>query len=189
MKIALLLAAVVWAAACNRGGARNDTARADSPRADTTARASDECVRGEPEPVLTATGPAAARPRFERRGKLEATEDTRLNDTTALRITHGGCAHYVETYTFTVRGAVRDTADAKYWLARAADYLRALPAVEVKRPQLAEMAGALQKAAAGTAPYTYGEPIQASEMATVSPTVRSVGRGAVVIEIVYDVAL
>jgi hypothetical protein len=190
MKIILLLAAVVWTAACNRGAPRNDTARADSPRADPTAQASDECVRGEPEPVLTATGPAGARPRFERTGKLEATEDTRLNDTTALRITHGGCAHYVETYTFTVRGAVRDTADAKYWLARTADYLRALPAVEVKRSQLAEMAAALQKAAAGTPPYTYGDPIQASEMATVTSTVRRGGTArAVVIEVVYDVAL
>jgi hypothetical protein len=135
--------------------------------------------------VLTSS--AAARPRFERRGKLEATEEIQLNDTTSLRITHGGCAHYVETYAFTVRGAVRDTTDSRYWLARAADYLRALPAVEVKRLQLTGMATTLQKAAG--APYTYGEPISASEMASVSAVVRSAGKGTVVIEIVYDVAL
>jgi hypothetical protein len=186
MKISLLLVVLAWTAACNRGASGNDTTRVDTTRADSGAQASSECVRGEPEPVLATTG-TGARPRFQRRGKLEATEDLQLNDTTSLRITHGGCAHYVETYAFTVRGAVRDTADSKYWLARAADYLRALPVGEVKRPQLTEMAAALQKASG--APYTYGESIPASEMATVSPVVRSAGKGAVVIEIVYDVAL
>jgi hypothetical protein len=103
VRIALVLAVLLWMAACNRGAVGKDTARGDSARAqsaasaDSTTLATEDCVRGEPEPALPATAPSAGQPRFERTGKLEATEDVQLNDTTSLRITHGGCAHYVET--------------------------------------------------------------------------------------------
>jgi hypothetical protein len=185
----VLLAAVLWAAACDRGVGGSDTPRAESARADSSALAPDDCVRGEPQPALIATGATGPRPRFERTGKLEATEEGRLNDTTSLRITHGGCAHYVMTYAFTVRGAVRDTADSRYWLARSIDYLQALPVVETRRGEIDQIVTALQDAAGKPAPYTYGEAIRASELALVWATVRNAARGAVLVEIVFDVSL
>jgi hypothetical protein len=185
----VLLAAFVWTAACNRGAGGSDTTRAKSARADTSALAPDDCGRGEPEPALIATGPAGPRPRFERTGKLEATEEGRLNDTTSLRITHGGCAHYVMTYAFTVRGAVPDTADSRYWLARSIDYLQALPVAETRRSEIDQIVTALRGAASAPAPYKYGEAIRASEMALVWSMVRSGGPGTVIVEIVFDYAL
>jgi hypothetical protein len=181
-----MVAAAVLAAACG-GSARPDTARAtDSPRAaDSAAPSSDDCVRGEPVPALLPT----ARPRFERTGRLEAVETARLNDTTDLRIDQGGCAHYGETYTFTIRRARRDTSDAKYWLVRAADYLRALPVVETRRGEIEQIVTALDGAARAPEPYRYGEAIRASEMALVMVTVRRGREGAVVVEVVFDVAL
>jgi hypothetical protein len=95
----------------------------------------------------------------------------------------------VETYAFTVRGAVRDTADSRYWLARAADYLRAAPVVELRRGQIEQMVSALEEARRAPALYAYGDPIRASEMALVWFAVRGAGRGAVVVEVVFDVAL
>ncbi len=183
----LAAALALVAAACRARAGADDTVRADSARTDTTARATEQCVRGEPEPALHAS--AAARPRFERRGKLRAVEDIQLDDTTSLQITHGGCAHYVETYAFMIHGAARDTADARYWLERGAEYLAALPAVETRRVQLEQMVAALKQAAAAPTPYKYGEPISVGEMATVVWTVRAAGQGVVVVEITYDFAL
>jgi hypothetical protein len=187
--VAALVALVATACGPGREAERADNIRGEGATAGGSAQAADQCLRDEPTPVLTATGPAAGRPRFERKGKLGAVEEVRLSDTTSLRITHGGCAHYVETYAFTVRGAVRDMADAKYWLGRAVGYLEGLNAVEDRRPQIDEMVKALQGAAGRPAPYAYGDPVRASEMALVWVTVRGAGRGAVVLEIVYDVAL
>jgi hypothetical protein len=184
MRIAVLLLAIV-SGACARAAGGSDSAQDDTARAETDPLAASDCVRGEPEPALA----VAARPRFERTGKLAAVEEARLDDTTSVRITHGGCAHYVETYAFTVRGAVRDTTDSRYWLARAADYLRALPAVEERKPQLDQMIAAVEAAAKAETPYAYGEPIRASEMALVWFTVRRPQPGTALIEIVFDVAL
>jgi hypothetical protein len=181
--------AILLCAACDTGGGAADSAQAgstnrDTGRGDTTAVSIDDCVRGEPEPALS-----AGRGRFERTGKLEAIEETRLDDSTSLRIRHTGCAHYVQHFELTVRGVVRDTADARYWLARGAEYLEALPAVETLQPQLNDMRAALRSAADAPTSYSYGDPLRASEMAHVYFTVRSAGRGAVVVEIVFDYVL
>jgi hypothetical protein len=188
MRRALLHAVVLVTAACGGGAGRADTARQDSARADSSVQADERCVRGEPEPALTASG-SATRPRFERRGKLDAIEDVRLDDTTALRITHAGCAHYVQRYEFTVRGAVRDTADTRYWLMRGAEYLETLATVENVRAQISDMVKGLRGAASAPPAYAYGDPIRASELAHVYFSVRGAGPRAVVIEIVYDYAL
>ncbi len=185
---ALLHAAVLVTAACGGGAGRADTARQDTSRADSVARSDEGCVRGEPEPALTASG-SATRPRFERRGKLDAIEDVRLDDTTSLRITHSGCAHYVQRYELTVRGAVRDTADSHYWLVRGAEYLETLATVENVQSQISDMVKGLRGAASAPATYAYGDPVRASELAHVYFSVRGAGPRAVVIEIVYDYAL
>ena len=167
--------------------ARTDTARTDTARADAgSAVATDDCVRGEPEAALEGSRVTS---RFQRTGRLAATEDAQLDDTTSLRIMHGGCAHYVESYTFVVRGAVRDTTDTDYWLSRAVVYLRALGVVERRASQIDQMVTALETAAAKADPYAYGEPLSVPEFTTISCTVRRGAPGSVVVEIVYDVAL
>ena len=178
----------VAAAVASCGGGRVGTAESENARRDTTASAVDECVRGEPEPVLRAAG-AAARPRFERRGTLSAVEDLQLDGATSLRITHGGCAHYVMTYAFTVRGAARDTADSRYWLGRSIDWLRALPVVESHEGEIDQIVTALRTAAGAPTPYTYGKPVRASEMAQVWASVNRAGRDAVRVEVVFDYML
>jgi hypothetical protein len=188
----------VWAtlgmlvtAACNGGDPRVDTAasvRTDSSRQDTvTTVQTDDCVRGEPEPVLapSAGSPAA---RFERTGKLTAREDVAIDDSTTLQITHGGCAHYVEGYVFTIRGATRDASETDYWLDRTAALLRSLPVREIRVAQIEELAKTLATEAAKPAPYAYGEPISIPELTTVTLTVARKD-GGVVIDLVYDVAL
>lgn len=185
----LLLHAVLLATACSSSTPQGDTPRGDSGAADTANRAVDECVRGEPEPALVAAGTTAGGPRFRRTGKLEAIEEARVDDTTSVRITHTGCAHYVQRFEFTVRGAVRDTADTWYWLERSARYLQALPAVEDMRSQLGDMASALRGAASAPTPYTYGDGIRVSEMAQVYFVVRTAGPRAAVLEVVFDYVL
>ncbi len=107
----------------------------------------------------------------------------------AIRITHTGCAHYVQRYELTVRGAVRDTADSHYWLVRGAEYLETLATVENVQSQISDMIKGLRGAASAPATYAYGDPIRASELAHVYFSVRGAGPRAVVIEIVYDYAL
>ena len=160
---------------------------ADSSHTDTgKGLATADCVRGEPEPVLRAGGSPAAS--FERTGALSATEDLQLDDTTSLRITHSGCAHYTETYAFTIRAASTDVANADVWLAHGAKLLRALPAHERRTSQLESLASTLANEAAKNAPYSYGDPIAIPELATVSLVVTAT-TGGVMLEITYDVAL
>ena len=190
---ALLHAAVILTAACSGGAGRADTSRQDTSRqgtsrGDSLAKVDDGCVRGEPEPALTVSG-SATRPSFERRGKLEAIEDVQVDDSTFLRITHTGCAHYVQRFEFTVRGVTRDTADVRFWLEQAARYLEALPSVESMRPQLTSMATALRSAAGSSPPYVYENGIQASELAQVFLSVRNAGKGTAVVEVVFDYSL
>lgn len=166
--------------------ARSDSALGDSASAKPAAQ---DCVRGEPEPALSASGPAATRPKFVRTAPLEATEDATVDDTTSLRILHGGCAHFVESYVFTVRGTGPDTSDTAYWLRRAASYLRGLPVVEMKQGQIESMAKALETAARSTPPYSYGDPLDAAETVTVTAVVRNDGARARLIEIVYNNAI
>ena len=161
--------------------------RADSSQPDTGKRlVIADCVRGEPEPVLRAgASPVAS---FERTGALSATESLQLDDTTSLRITHSGCAHYTETYAFAIRAANIDVANADLWLAHGAKLLRALPAHERRTSQIESLASTLANEAAKTKPYTYGDPIAIPELATVSLLVTA-ATGAVMLEITYDVAL
>jgi hypothetical protein len=182
---------VLVTAGCGAGDTRVDTAasaRADSSRQDTVATVqTDDCVRGEPEPVLAPSG-ASPSARFERTGKLTAREDVAVDDSTSLEITHGGCAHYVEGYVFTIRGATRDTSDTDYWLDRAAALLRSLPVREIRVAQIEELAKTLTTEAAKPAPYEHGQPISIPELTTVTLTVTRKD-GSVVIDLVYDVAL
>jgi hypothetical protein len=161
--------------------------RPDSSPSDTgKGLATADCVRGEPEPILRAGASPAAK--FARTGALSATEDIQLDDTTSLHITHSGCAHYSETYAFTIRTPTVDVADTDLWLAYGAKLLRALPARESRTSQLESLASTLTNEAAKTAPYTNGDPIAIPELATVSLSVKSTSDG-VVLEITYDVAL
>jgi hypothetical protein len=174
-------------AACAETARGPDTVRAvaevpDTLRTDTSGK-TDDCVRGEPEPVIR-LGTAS----FQRTGKLDAIEDAQVDDTTRLRITHGGCAHYVESYVFTIRGAARDSADVGHWLQRAAAYVRTLDVGERRRSQMDEIAKAFEKAASASEPYRYGEPISVPELTTITCTVKRAPDGAV-IEVIYDVAL
>ena len=191
VSVVLALGLLATTACSGSQGRRDDESpsamRIDSTRRDTTAASTDDCVRGEPEPVLAATGRLRA-PRFERTGRLSATEDVQVDDTTSLRITHGGCAHYTETYAFTVSGATRDSADADYWLERAAALLRSLPAAENRTSQIAALATTLGAEAAKPDPYAYGEPISIPELTTVTVSVTRKA-GDAVLEIIYDVAL
>jgi hypothetical protein len=184
------------AAACTERGGRAErdgrpesatASKLDSSPSDTGKRlATADCVRGEPEPVLRAgASPAAS---FARTGALSATEDLQLDDTTSLHITHSGCAHYTETYAFTIRATSVDVTNADLWLTHGAKLLRALPADERRTSQLESLASTLANEAATTAPYTYGDPIAIPELATVSLSVKSTN-GGVVLEITYDVAL
>lgn len=190
--LAILLVSSNLAGACSAAGGRVDTlasARVDSARADTASPAStDDCVRGEPEPVLAGAGSARPAPRFERTGKLSAVEDLQVDDTTSLRIAHGGCAHYVESYTFSIRGATRDTTDSDYWLEYSAALLTALPVDERRRSQIAALTKTLTAEAAKGVPYVYGDPISIPELTTVTLVVTRKDAG-VAIELVYDVAL
>jgi hypothetical protein len=88
-----------------------------------------------------------------------------------------------------VRGAVRDTADTRYWLARGAEYLEAVPAVENMRGQLESMAKAIRTAAGAPTPHAYGEMIRESEMGLVFVHVRRAAQGAIVLEIIFDYSL
>src|SRR5688572_3135373 len=175
--VAATLAVTVVTACSGRGGANGDpadTTRLSPAQADTTrpdsgsqATAAEECVRGEPEPALATSGRTARAPRFQRTGKLEAIEDADINDSTSLRISHGGCAHFAETYAFTIRGATRDSADVAAWLTQGAASLRALDVVEDRKSQLDEMAKALETAATSKPSYVFGDPISVSEMVTI----------------------
>ena len=189
MRKSFIVAWVALTAACTQSSDVIDTGRAkpvDSPRAAATTdsappTSSEQCVRGEPEPVLQ----RAVKAVFQRTGKLEATEDARVADTLSLLIRHGGCAHFSEIYAFTVTGAANNTADSQRWLRLGAQILRRLNVVETKKSQMEEMAGALEKAAEVPTPYIYGDPISVSEMVTLYVTARPV-RSGVVMEITYS---
>lgn len=192
MKVVVIVTGAMLTAACvgrGEGGDTTRSARLDTARTDTASTSStDDCVRGEPEPVLL-SAPSRPIPRFERTGKLEAREDTQIDDTTSLTILHGGCAHYVENYTFTIRGAARDTTDADYWLERAVAYLRALDVGERRRSQIDDMVKALETAAAKQERYAYGEPIAVPEFTTITCAVRATAPDIMTVEVIYDVAL
>jgi hypothetical protein len=181
-------AVVIAVAACATSGDTIDTAKTatvDSPRVaartdSAQAASSEQCVRGEPEPALT----PAVKAVFQRTAKLEATEDARIADTLSLLIRHGGCAHFSEVYAFSLTGGVNNTAESPRWLRHGAQILRRLDVVELKKPQMDEMAAALEKTAELPTPYIYGDPISMSEMATLYVTVRPV-RNGVVMEITY----
>ena len=189
MRNSFFVAAIAAITACAQSSDVIDTSRAkpiDSPRAamtaDTTRVTSNEqCVRGEPERALKPAVQAV----FQRTSKLEATEDARIADTLSLLIRHGGCAHFSEIYAFTITGAANNTADSQRWLRHGAQILRRLNVVDVKKGQMDEMAGALEKAAEVTTPYIYGDPISVSEMVTLYVTARPV-RNGVVMEITYS---
>lgn len=185
----MLTVAVLATAACGAGAGRSDTAQRDTARADSAVQSDDGCVRGEPVPALIATGPPTSRPRFQRTGKLDATEDARLNDTTSVHIVHTGCAHFVQRFEFTVRGATRDTSDKRFWLEQGARHLEMLPATETMRGQLGQMVAALRTAAAASTPYAYENGLQASELGLVFLSVRKPGPDTAVVEIVFDYAL
>ena len=194
VKVVVIATGAILIAACvERGEGGGDTTRSTAPvdtaRADTASTSStDDCVRGEPEPVLLSAASRPA-PRFERTGKLEAKEEAQLDDTTSLAIMHGGCAHYVESYAFTIRGVARDTTDSDYWLGRAAAFLRALDVGERRRSQIDDMIKALETAAAKDERYAYGEPIAVPEFTTITCTVRTTAPDTVVVDVTYDVAL
>jgi hypothetical protein len=191
MKSGVLVLSVGLATACVGRAERADTVRADSARGDTvladsgTRTSADECVRGEPEPALATSGRTARAPRFQRTGKLEAIEDAEIDDSTSLRISHGGCAHFAETYAFTIRGATRDSAEVAAWLTQGAASLRALDVVEDKKSQMDEMAKALETAATSKPSYVFGDPISVSEMVTITVVVRRVNNASV-IEVLYN---
>ena len=190
--VVIATGAMLTAACVQRGEGGGDTtrpARLDTARTDSASTSStDDCVRGEPEPVLL-SATSRPTPRFERTGQLEAKEDAQLDDTTSLAIMHGGCAHYVESYTFTIRGVARDTTDSDYWLHRAAQYLRGLDVGERRRSQIDDMIKALETAAVKEERYAYGEPIAVPEFTTVTCLVRTTAPDTVVVEVIYDVAL
>lgn len=188
MRRNIFIAVAALGTACMPSSDVIDTSRAkpvDSPlvvaKADTQPAPTEQCVRGEPEPALEPAVQAV----FQRTSKIEATEDARLADTLSLLIRHGGCAHFSEIYAFTVTGAANNTADSQRWLRLGAQFLRRLEVVELKKSQMDEMAGALEKAADVTTPYLYGDPIPVSEMATLYVTARPV-RNGVVMEITYS---
>ena len=189
MRKTFVIATVALAAACEQSSNPIDTSRAkpvDSPRAvakvDTPqSTSSEQCVRGEPGPVLK----PAVQALFQRTSKIEATEDARIADTLSLLIRHGGCAHFSEIYAFTVTGAANNTADSQRWLRLGAQLLRRLNVVDYKQSQIEEMAAAMEKAAEVTTPYIYADPISVSEMVTLYVTARPV-RSGVVVEITYS---
>ena len=188
-RVAELAIGLLIIGGCVAGGRTADsdtTARANAVRQDSVTSTAD-CVRGEPEPVLATKEPA--RPaRFERTGTLSATEDFRLDDTTSLRLTNSGCAHYTETYAFTIRGATRDTTDSDHWLRLGAALLESLPVAEARESQMRELARTLVTRADESNPYAYGEPISIPELSTLSLAIERTN-DAVVLEITYDVAL
>jgi hypothetical protein len=193
VKVVVIATGAILTAACvdrrEGGGDTTRSARLDTARTATASTSStDDCVRGEPEPVLRSAASRPA-PRFERTGKLEAKEEAQLDDTTSLAIMHGGCAHYVESYTFTIRGVARDTTDSDYWLGRAAAFLRALDVGERRPSQIDDMIKALETAAAKDERYAYGEPIAVPEFTTITCTVRTTAPDTVVVDVTYDVAL
>ena len=84
LKVVVIVTVAMLTAACvQRGEGGGDTARSDrldTARTDTASTSStDDCVRGEPEPVLLSTASRPA-PRFERTGKLEAKEAAQIDD-------------------------------------------------------------------------------------------------------------
>ena len=189
MRTALVILAIVGLSACAKAGDAIDTAKsvaADSPRVAATSdsgqpASSEQCVRGEPVPVLKPSVKAV----FQRTATLEATEDARVADTLSLLIRHGGCAHFSEIYAFTVTGAANNTAESQRWLRHGAQILRRLDVTDTKKSQMDEMAAALEKTADVPTPYIYGDPISVSEMVTLYVTARPV-RSGVVMEITYS---
>jgi hypothetical protein len=113
--------------------------------------------------------PGGRAPSFEKLGPLEALERLELDDGTAVTIRHFGCAHYGLEFTFSLPNSAAPQAGPDYWLERAATLLASLPVTPEDEQRITRTARLLEASADDT--YTYGEPLQLSEIASVSVTV------------------
>jgi hypothetical protein len=86
---------------------------------DTTAN---DCVRGEPEPVLK----KAVYPNeiFQRKPDGTAIESTDLANNDRLIIHHTGCEYYWLTFRFETSRFRADTTDVPYWMDKAVGFMR-----------------------------------------------------------------
>lgn len=169
----------IGATAATSAGTKGAT---DSVAGD-TATSGQECVRGEPMPVLKRT--VASPTSFRRTGRLAAEESVTIEGV-SVRIAQAGCAHAVEAYEFTVRGDQHALSDTPYWFARAAQLLRQLDATEAKARQARVMAEALARNAATAA---FDSPLELTETTSVLLRVTRPSPGTTKLEVVFDAAL
>jgi hypothetical protein len=194
----LIIASLVSLASCSRGdsadsestrsssAAVDDTSESlkDSPDNSSAAQPGQECVRGEPEPLLTGDV-GGQQPTFTRTGRYTSTESVQLDGDIRFTIEQSGCAHYVEELTFFVSEPI-DARNTAGWLAHAAQLLSTAPFKKDERQGMNSLAGELDKAAKVDAAGSRTVSISESESATV--TIERSGSGTK-LTIVHDVAL
>ncbi|SHH26394.1 hypothetical protein SAMN04488109_3430 [Chryseolinea serpens] len=120
--------------ACQVKQKETSTTTADTLATDTVVTAADianlvendsvanDCVRGEPEPVLK----KAVYPNeiFQRQPDGTAIESTDLEHNDRLLIYHKGCEYYWLTFRFETSRFQADTTDVPYWMDKAVGFMR-----------------------------------------------------------------
>jgi len=156
-------------AAVTIAGCSSDRPATEVPKAS----ASPDCVRGEPEALLSSQS------EFRRVSAGEATESVQTRTPIRLTIRHFGCAHFALDFEF--RWDQSAIPEPKYSLAQAADILDGLPVKESNKQAVKNLTAALRK----MAKEPYRQPLSMSESETLTATTPS----ASVLQIRYDVAL
>jgi hypothetical protein len=134
---------------------------------------SPDCVRGEPEALLS------SRSDFKKSSPREAREAVRTDSPIKLTIRHFGCTHYALDFEFTWPN--RQMPEPRVSLMEAVGVLENLPVKEENRPAMRSIAAAMRK----MAQEPYKQPLTMSESETLTATTPALN----VLRVRYDVAL
>ena len=150
-------------------GCSSQRSAPESPKAS----ASLDCVRGEPEALLSSQS------EFRRVSAGEAVESVQTRSPIRLTIRHFGCAHYALDFEFLWERSAMP--EPKLSLTEAANVLEGLPIKESNKQAVKHLTAALRRMAKDP----YKQPLSMSESETLTATTPS----ASVLQIRYDVAL
>lgn len=116
----------------------------------------EDCVSGEPQPVLNAASPLIHGHAFTITGTRTAEESAVLDPDLAIHVSRAGCAHYSLVYSFSIATRV-PRSDTGAWLREASEVMRRIARAETTG-FAATLAAALERQAK-TGSYLYGTPI------------------------------
>ncbi|MEX2264962.1 MAG: hypothetical protein WD696_23610 [Bryobacteraceae bacterium] len=134
---------------------------------------SPDCVRGEPEALLSSQSV------FKKSSPGEAQEAVRTDSPIKLTIRHYGCTHYALDFDFTWPD--RQMPEPQVSLKDAAGVLEKLPVKEANRQAMTNIVAAMRK----MAQEPYEQPLRMSESETLTATTPALN----VLRVRYDVAL